>query len=81
MSRLLRAAQRDRDVEKARELVKRLRRIRSAIYQHATRAKRQAVLDYLLALPPEHKAIVIGFHRDLLLDQLADALWAQAPPG
>ena len=30
--------------------------IRSAIYQHATRAKRQAVLDYLLALPPEHKA-------------------------
>ena len=77
MSRKLRAAQRDRDVEKARELEERLRQIRSAIYQHATRAKRQAVLDYLLALPPEHKAIVIGFHRDLLLDQLADALRAR----
>jgi hypothetical protein len=35
------------------------------------------VLDYLLALPPEHKAVVIGCHRDLLLDQLADALWAR----
>jgi SWI/SNF-related matrix-associated actin-dependent regulator of chromatin subfamily A-like protein 1 len=77
MSRKLRAAQRDRDVEKTRGLEERLRQIRSAIYQHATRAKRQAVLDYLLALPPEHKAIVIGFHRDLLLDQLADALRAR----
>jgi SWI/SNF-related matrix-associated actin-dependent regulator 1 of chromatin subfamily A len=76
VSRLLRAAHCDRDVEKARELEEWLRQIRSAIYQHATRAKRQAVLDYLLALPPEHKAVVIGFHRDLLLDQLADALRA-----
>jgi SWI/SNF-related matrix-associated actin-dependent regulator of chromatin subfamily A3 len=33
------------------------------------------VLDYLLALPPEHKAVVIGYHRDLLLD-LAEALRA-----
>ena len=77
ISRALRKAQRERDLERARELEARLRQITSAIRQHATRAKRQAVLDYLLALPREHKAVVIGFHRDLLLDQLAAALREQ----
>jgi SWI/SNF-related matrix-associated actin-dependent regulator 1 of chromatin subfamily A len=77
VSRLLRAMQRSQrphDNAKMAELECRLREIRSAIYQHATRAKRQAILDYLLALPPAHKAVVIGFHRDLLLTQLANVL-------
>jgi SNF2 family DNA or RNA helicase len=60
--------------DEIRKLQERLREMQSAIYQHATRAKRHAILDYLLKLPPEHKAVVIGFHRDLLLDQLARAL-------
>ena len=67
VSRKLHVAQRAHDIEAARELEDRLRKIKSAVTQHATRAKRQAVLDYLLALPPEHKVVVIGFHRDLVL--------------
>ena len=77
VSRLLRKAQRAHDHETARELEERLRGLRSAIYRHAACAKRQAVLDYLLALPPGHKVVVIGFHRDLLLDQLATACAAR----
>jgi SNF2 family DNA or RNA helicase len=71
-SRELRAAQRARDYEKARELEERLREIKSVVTQHATRYKRQAILDYLLTL--EHKVVVIGRHRELFLDQLARAL-------
>jgi SWI/SNF-related matrix-associated actin-dependent regulator 1 of chromatin subfamily A len=74
LSRKLRAAQRAHEVEKARKLEEWLHKIKSAVTKHAARAKRQAVLDYLLALPPEHKVVVIGFHRDLVLTQLAAAL-------
>src|SRR5262249_14756482 len=47
LSRALRKAQRERDLERSRQLEDRLRQITSAIRQHATRAKRRAVLDYL----------------------------------
>jgi hypothetical protein len=55
VSRALRRAQREHNLERARQLEQKSRQLRSAITQHATRCKRQAVLDYLLAFPPEHK--------------------------
>ena len=74
LARQLRAAQLTGNMELIRPLEERLRRLTSMVRQASTRAKRQAVLDYLLALPREHKVVVIGEHRSLLLTQLAAAL-------
>jgi SNF2 family DNA or RNA helicase len=60
------------DEARARELVERIRQKTSKIRQNAAMMKGKAVLDYLLKLP--HKAVVICFHRGILLDQLARAL-------
>jgi SNF2 family DNA or RNA helicase len=72
LSMRLRTAQRAKDFAKAKDLESQLKQLHSIVYQHATRMKRQTVLDYLLTL--KDKAVVIGFHRDVLLDQLAAAL-------
>jgi SNF2 family DNA or RNA helicase len=72
LSRMLQEARKLGDEARARELVERIRQKTSKIRQNAAMMKGRAVLDYLLKLP--HKAVVICFHRGILLDQLERAL-------
>jgi SWI/SNF-related matrix-associated actin-dependent regulator 1 of chromatin subfamily A len=75
LSRQLRQAQRARDYDEAQDLETKLRQLTSVVTQHATRCKREAILDYLLGLTG--KTVVIGYHREVLLDQLVAALRAR----
>jgi hypothetical protein len=68
----LREARMRDDWREAERLEERLKQIASDIKKEAARQKREAVLEYLLTL--KRKAVVIGFHRQDMLDQLAEAL-------
>jgi SNF2 family DNA or RNA helicase len=67
----LKKAYRERDLHRISKLEQDKKEILSVVYQHTTRIKRKPVLDYPLGLPRDHKVVVIGTHRSLLLDQLA----------
>src|SRR5262249_52546480 len=71
LAKQLREALASKDLDEVRSLEGSMKALRSAITRQATRAKRRAILDYLLALPRDRKVVVIASHRDLLLDQLA----------
>jgi hypothetical protein len=80
IEKALHKAYRQRDKDRIIKLEQDKKEILSTVYQHTTRIKRKPILDYLLSLPRDHKVVVIGTHRGLLLDQFGQGV-AQGQEG